>query len=57
MINAKVTRLGTEEGKKAERELAEVKKEHTEVKDELKALKKATVDLWKLTLKTAKKAA
>lgn len=57
VLNEKVTRLGTEEGKKAERELAEVKKEHTEVKDELKALKKETVDLWKLTLKKAKKAA
>ncbi|MDJ0520480.1 MAG: hypothetical protein QNJ90_00240 [Planctomycetota bacterium] len=57
VLSEKVSRLGGEEGKKAEKELAEVKKEHTEVKAELKALAKKTADLWKLTPKAKKKAA
>lgn len=57
VLNGKVARLGKEEGKKAEKELAEVKEEHAEVKQDLKDLVKETKDLWKLTLKATKKAA
>ena len=51
----KVTRLGSE-GKKAEKELAEVKEERTKVQEELKAIAKKQADLWKLTPKKKKAA-
>jgi len=57
VLNEKVARLGTEEGKKAEKELAEVKEEHAEVKADISEIKKETLALWKLTFKETKKAA
>ena len=51
----KISRLSGEEGKKAEKDLAEAKTEREEVKTQLKELAQKQKDMWKLTPK--KKAA
>lgn len=53
VLSEKVARLGAE-GKKAEKELAKIKKEHEEVTAELKAIAKKQKDLWTLTPKAKK---
>jgi hypothetical protein len=56
VLAEKVARLGAE-GDKAEKELAEVKKEHAEVTASLQEIAKKQKDLWTLTPKKTKKAA
>ena len=57
VLNDKASRLSGEEGKKAEREMDEIKKEREEVAAELAEIKKQVKDLWTLTPKASKKAA
>ena len=57
VLNDKASRLSGEEGKKAEREMDEIKKEREEVAAELAEIKKQVKDLWTLTPKAKKKAA
>ena len=57
VLDQKAGRLSGEDGKKAEKELAEVKKESEEVAKELADLKKKVKELWTLTPKKGKKAA
>ncbi len=55
VLSEKVSRLGAE-GKKAEKELAEIKEEHKQVQADLKEIAKKQKDLWSLTPKKKKAA-
>ena len=57
VLNQKADRLAGETGKKAEKDLAEVKKEREEVTAKLAEIKKKVKELWTLTPKATKKAA
>lgn len=57
VLDQKAGRLAGEDGKRAEKELAEVKKEAEEVAKELAEIKKKVKELWSLTPKNGKKAA